>query len=651
MIIGMMSMLMSHKRSMPTVSAGFALPTILISSIVMLIVLLSSVSAASSISSALNDQYYNQLAKIAAESGIARANACLRSNSYNPQWNDTNKLRPDTTCAGTAISGGNRYIVSDGNMRTTFTVGLPVTGQSSSVRVVATGVTELLRSTNGSVRETYSQTLATQSSYNHKPQLASGAGWKTVGTGGYSGHNGYMVSSGGTLYAWGDNAGNQIGSDSLGITVSTPVEVVLPAGVTQVKKVYNSGQGASTLCILGSDDQLYCRGSGGLGSDVWQRFGISTSMKVIDANINGYGLDSICVITDSLEVWCAGANDRGQLGYGFSSTHANYRSFFPLSSPVQFRLDLANPGPISGDATSLGAVQVFTQDLYTCVLATDQHVYCAGLNSYGQLGQGDTFGNANGGNVTPGRALLPTTATDVKMSYHGGMDGLFYMGVNGRVYMSGHNGLGTAADGNATGTRTANYMTPRAITGSGFQSTISIGSAGVDGVHSMCALAATAGTVYCVGQNTYGQLGNTSTPCGGIQATMQQFVLPAGEYAVGLMNEEAGYQMNSVMVLTRSGKVFAAGDNTYGKLGTTHPLQACNQTPREVQMPFVGTSTTERVKAVALANNDEYTSFILGNDGRIYAMGRNNNGQIGDGTTTNRSRPVEVQIPRQAVIF
>jgi alpha-tubulin suppressor-like RCC1 family protein len=68
-------------------------------------------------------------------------------------------------------------------------------------------------------------------------------------------------------------------------------------------------------------------------------------------------------------------------------------------------------------------------------------------------------------------------------------------------------------------------------------------------------------------------------------------------------------------------------------------------------MPFRPGSVTERVKAVAIATGDDDTAFNLGDDCRIYAMGRNHLGQIGDGTTTTRNTPVEVKIPRQSVLY
>lgn len=83
---------------------GFALPTIMIASVVMLMVLLSGLVSASSSNSAIRDQYYQKIAQQAAEAGGAMAEACLKRNNYIPTWS-TNPLRPHTDCNGTQLAG------------------------------------------------------------------------------------------------------------------------------------------------------------------------------------------------------------------------------------------------------------------------------------------------------------------------------------------------------------------------------------------------------------------------------------------------------------------------------------------------------------------------------------------------------------------
>ena len=39
----------------------------------------------------------------------------------------------------------------------------------------------------------------------------------------------------------------------------------------------------------------------------------------------------------------------------------------------------------------------------------------------------------------------------------------------------------------------------------------------------------------------------------------------------------------------------------------------------------------------------QYHSLYVKNDGSLWAMGRNNYGQLGDGTTTDRSIPIEIE--------
>ncbi len=84
---------------------GFALPTVLISSVVMLIVLAVSVSSVAAVRTSLKVQYYEQLAKVAGEAGVAYAKACLAKNGNVALWTDSKPLTPATDCAGNQLLG------------------------------------------------------------------------------------------------------------------------------------------------------------------------------------------------------------------------------------------------------------------------------------------------------------------------------------------------------------------------------------------------------------------------------------------------------------------------------------------------------------------------------------------------------------------
>jgi alpha-tubulin suppressor-like RCC1 family protein len=87
---------------------------------------------------------------------------------------------------------------------------------------------------------------------------------------------------------------------------------------------------------------------------------------------------------------------------------------------------------------------------------------------------------------------------------------------------------------------------------------------------------------------------------------------------------------NHSLILKTDGTLWACGDNTYGQLGD-------------------GTTTSHsapvQVKSIAnvqsVAAGYDY-SLILKNDGTIWACGNNVYGQLGDGTTNSRSTPVQI---------
>ena len=148
---------------------GFALPTVLIASMVMLIVLLAAVQSTASIRTSLTSQYYNQLSQTAGEAGVAYAKACLDSNNDVPQWTDANPLMPNTDCTGTQLAGftctaastdARCFVMINGNTVSTFRVGLPqLDGDGKAISIAVSGTTNLLKTSDRTVWRKYEKTF------------------------------------------------------------------------------------------------------------------------------------------------------------------------------------------------------------------------------------------------------------------------------------------------------------------------------------------------------------------------------------------------------------------------------------------------------------------------------------------------------------
>ena len=185
---------------------GFALPSIMIASVVMLMVLMSAISSVATTRTALSDQYFNNMAKLAAESGVAMAEACIQGGTSS--W--TNPLRPSSGCDGDAhqCSGAECYIFQDSAVRTTFSIHPDDTEWSGGVpvRFIVTGKVQLLRKSNAAVWKEYVETSVWNSSLS---TIAGRIGDLPVGTSldGYwtSPPDGYLFEDGSavsrTLYA------------------------------------------------------------------------------------------------------------------------------------------------------------------------------------------------------------------------------------------------------------------------------------------------------------------------------------------------------------------------------------------------------------------------------------------------------------------
>lgn len=161
-------------------NGGFALPTILIASIVMLTVLLVSVTSTTALRVAITNQYYAQLAQLAGEAGTAYAAACLHNNANIPGWSDAKPLTPATDCNGNVQTGYPSYVLTNStNARSGFSVNMPIVDAAGRAMTVPnTGYVEITRESNGAVWRRYNQP-AVQSAV--VPDQCSGTATSTLG--------------------------------------------------------------------------------------------------------------------------------------------------------------------------------------------------------------------------------------------------------------------------------------------------------------------------------------------------------------------------------------------------------------------------------------------------------------------------------------
>jgi alpha-tubulin suppressor-like RCC1 family protein len=281
------------------------------------------------------------------------------------------------------------------------------------------------------------------------------------------------------------------------------------------------------------------------------------------------------------------------------------------ATPVQVSL----PTGITALSIAAGAFSAY-------VIGSDNNVYAWGDNSFGELGDGNTVSS-----TTPVKVSLPVgvSAFDVAS----GALSAYAIGSDGNLYAWGNNSSGELGDGSTSNSTTPVKVslpggaTPTAIAGGGF-SAYAIGSYS---------------NLYAWGDNSFGQLGDGSTSD---STTPVQVSLPGG--ATPPTAIAAGYV--SAYAIGSDTKPYAWGDNSFGELGDgtstgpdTCPVESspCSTTPVAVPLPAgVG------AQAITGGYNSAY---VIGSDNNLYAWGRNDWGQLGDGTSTGPDTCTSNEVP------
>jgi alpha-tubulin suppressor-like RCC1 family protein len=320
---------------------------------------------------------------------------------------------------------------------------------------------------------------------------------------------------------------------------------------------------------------------------------------------SGFWFDGhTCAVTANAWAFCWGGNRFGQLGDGTREGSA---------VPI---------GVEGGRKFS----QVSTSQHATCALTPQGAAYCWGdNNSFGLLG----IGRATGGTATP----LPVSGElGFSTVDAGAFSHACALTHSGAAYCWGRNDQGELGIGTTSGPEDCAgdglhpcSTTPVAVAGGRTFTALQVGSA-----HA-CALTAS-GSAYCWGVNSDGQLGDGTT------ITRTSPVQVAG----GLAFVAIRTTFDHTCALTATGVAYCWGSNASGQLGvgTVTGPEVCAQdnTPdacSTVPVP-IGALTW-----ATISPGYQHTCAVTAG-GVAYCWGRNEDGELGTGSTQRATTPMAV---------
>ncbi|ODA90867.1 hypothetical protein ATY41_08100 [Leifsonia xyli subsp. xyli] len=351
------------------------------------------------------------------------------------------------------------------------------------------------------------------------------------------------------------------------------------------------------------------------------------------------GYHSLALASDGT-VWAWGHNNDGELGNGTTTASTTpvqaqglggrtitaiaaggYHSLALASDGTVWAWGHNNDGELGNGTTTASTTPVQAQGLggrtitaiaaggyHSLALASDGTVWAWGHNNDGELGNGTTTAS-----TTPVQAqgLGGRTITAIAAGgYHS-----LALASDGTVWAWGHNNDGELGNGTTTAS-----TTPVQAQGLGGRTITAIAAGGY---HSLAL--ASDGTVWAWGHNNDGELGNGTTTASTTPVQAQGL---GGRTITAIA--AGGYHS---LALASDGTVWAWGHNNDGELG--NGTTTASTTP--VQAQGLGGRT---ITAIAAGG---YHSLALASDGTVWAWGHNNDGELGNGTTTASTTPVQVQ--------
>jgi uncharacterized repeat protein (TIGR03803 family) len=508
-------------------------------------------------------------------------------------------------------------------------------------------------------------------------QIGAATNWKYVSAGGL---HSVATRTDGTLWAWGLNSSGQLG-DGTTTTRTAPTQVgtstlwaIVAAGDVHSAAVRNDGTiwtwGANTNGQLGngSTDSIAHPSPSAVGSTFSNAFGAVSA-----------GTDFTLAVKGNGTLWSCGLNSTSQLGDGTSTTRTSLTqigvatTWNTVSAGQAFAIARRTDGTLwrwgNNAAGQLGSGSVFTfaspvqlgtdtnwqsavaGATHVLAIKTDGTLWSWGANALGQLGLG--FADI---------AVRGTVPVQV------GTDTRWVRAAAGAGFSLATKSDGTlwSWGGNASGQLGSLPRVPLPVS----RAFGPVAAAAGGGNHTLMVRAD--GTLWTCGSNTFGQLGIGSadasphpvpsqiTP-GNSWASVSagtNFSLALDTYGAlwawgfgggGQLGDGTGFDRTApVKIGTESWASVSAGgghslgirgDGTLWAWGTNSSYQLGDATQITRLAPVVIGADSDWRSVHASANG---ASLAIKNNGTLWSWGFNGNGQLGDGSITNRPRPAQL---------
>jgi len=421
-----------------------------------------------------------------------------------------------------------------------------------------------------------------------------GTGWYRAG----------IISSTGSLFTWGRNFVGQLGlghASTIGDSGSEMGEYLEAVNVGSGRSVVQFQGGSEHSCVILDNFNVKCFGKnnfGQLGYGDTSNRGISANQMgdyLPEVNLgSGFTAQSLhlgrfhsCVVLNDNSFKCFGDNQFGQLGIGNtndqgdeSNEMGDYLGPINLGTGVEIQecFDYSPSSSPTSSPTFSPSIYVFpscfsrfTFQDHNCILTSSSQLKCWGDGTFGRLGYGDTSHRGNLAN---------------QMS-----DYLPFVNVNSNVQ-----------------------------------------SIHVGGLHT-CVHLSPSFDVKCWGYGANGQLGYGDTQYRGDEASEMGEYLSTINFGPGVFVSEISSGGYHNLILTDSGQIKAWGYNAQGQLGygdLSNRGFTVNQMGNYLPFVQLGSGRT----AIS-SRNQEFASCVILDDLSVKCWGGNDEGQCGQGNTSN----------------